>query len=68
LKLDSWGWAGLLEGKFKKLFAKCACELVVTRRVFPDHDCAIVVAPGMVVDLISNLERDDSIIDLVDEV
>jgi hypothetical protein len=40
----------------------------VTRRVFPDHDCAIVVAPGMVVDLISNLERDDSIIDLVDEV
>ena len=68
LKLDSWGWAGLLEGKFKKLFAKCACELVVTRRVFPDHDCAVTVAPGVVIDLTSDSEGDDSFIDFTDEV
>jgi hypothetical protein len=67
LKLDSWGRAGLLESEFKRLFAKCACGLVMTRRVFPDHDCAVTLVPNAVIDLTSDLEGDDSVIDLTDE-
>jgi hypothetical protein len=43
-KLDSWGRPGLRETDFVKLFAKCACGLVMTCRVFGDHDCLIVTA------------------------
>jgi hypothetical protein len=65
LKLDSWGRAGLRESEFKKLFAKCVCGLVMTRRVFQDHDCAITLVPNTVIDLTS--ESDDSVIDMTDE-
>jgi hypothetical protein len=68
LKLDSWGQAGLLEVEFKKLFTKCVYGLVMTKRAFPDHDCAIAVAPGVVIDLTSDSEGDHSFIDLTDEV
>jgi hypothetical protein len=66
LKLDSWGRAGLLESEFKKLFAKCVCGLVMTRRVFPDHDCAITLVPNTVIDLTSDSEGDDSVIDFTE--
>ena len=68
LKLDSWGRSGLLESDFKKLFAKCVCGLVMTRRVFPDHDCAITLVPNTVIDLTSDSDSvDDSFIDLMNE-
>jgi hypothetical protein len=42
LKLDSWvGGSGLPESNFKRLFAKCDCGLVMTRRVFEAHICAV---------------------------
>jgi hypothetical protein len=59
LTLDSWGRAGLLETEFRELFAKCLCGLVMTRRVFPDHVCAVapvVKGPPIVIDLTSDSE------------
>lgn len=57
LKLDSWGRAGLTETEFRKLFAKCLCGLVMTRRVFPDHFCvtaAVVKDTPVIIDLTSD--------------
>jgi hypothetical protein len=62
LKLDSWGRPGLQEAEFKKLFAQCVCGLVMTRRVFNDHDCAITI-----VDLTSDNDDSTSVIDLTAE-
>jgi hypothetical protein len=58
LRLDSWGRGGLSEAEFRGLFAKCICGLVMTRRVFKDHICAVVQNPSVVIDLTS--EPDDS--------
>lgn len=61
LMLDSWGRAGLSEAEFRKLFAKCLCGLVMTRRVFPDHVCAVATVvkdPPIIIDL--TLDSDDS--------
>jgi hypothetical protein len=66
LKLDSWGRAGLRETEFKKLFAKCACGLVMTRRVFQDHDCVVAVVPRTIIDLTSDNDV-STVIDLTDE-
>ena len=50
LKLDSWaGGPGLPESDFKRLFAKCDCGLVMTRKVFEEHICTVtgvVIAEG----------------------
>jgi hypothetical protein len=39
MALDSWLRPGLTEAKFGKLFAKCACGLIMTRRCFGSHEC-----------------------------
>jgi hypothetical protein len=65
LKLDSsWGRAGLRESEFKKLFAKCTCGLVMTTRVFQDHECAVAVVPHTVIDL--TLDSNDEVLDLTE--
>ena len=65
LKLDSsWGWARLQEREFKKLFAKCTCRLVMTTRVFQDHECAVAVVPHTVIDLTS--DNDNKVLDLTE--
>jgi len=69
LKLDSWGRAGLLEAEFEKLFAKCVCGLVMTRRVFKDHDCAVsVTQPVTDVTFDDTNNSDTDVIDLTSEV
>jgi hypothetical protein len=67
LKLDSWSRAGLRESEFKKLFVKCVCGLVMTRRVFQDHDCAVTMIPHTVIDLTSDSNDASVIIDLTNE-
>ncbi|KIM73385.1 hypothetical protein PILCRDRAFT_15292 [Piloderma croceum F 1598] len=41
LRLDSWARSGLSESEFNRLFAKCRCGLIMTRRVFRGHICAV---------------------------
>jgi hypothetical protein len=43
LRLDSWARSGLSESEFNRLFAKCRCGLIMTRRVFRGHICAVAV-------------------------
>jgi hypothetical protein len=38
-KLDSWVQPGLTEAEFRELFASCQCGLIMTRRVFEEHEC-----------------------------
>jgi hypothetical protein len=66
-KLDSWGRAGLRESEFKKLFAKCICGLVMTTRVFQDHDCAIAVVPHTIIDLTTDNDNDSAVIYLTND-
>jgi hypothetical protein len=56
LQLDSWG---LLEKDFAKLFAKCHCGLITTRRIFRDHVCAVAAAP-VIIDLTSDDDAEPS--------
>jgi hypothetical protein len=61
LRLDSWTRPGLSKLEFNRLFAKCDCGLVMTRRVFRNHVCAVAEAaadPPVVIDLTS--DDDDS--------
>jgi hypothetical protein len=51
LRLDSHTRPGLSEAEFNRLFAKCDCGLLMTRRVFRNHVCAIVQNPSAVIDL-----------------
>jgi hypothetical protein len=67
IKLDSWGRAGLRESEFRKLFAKCTCGLVMTTRVFQDHDCAITVVPPTIIDLTTDDDNDSAVIDLTND-
>ena len=64
LRLDSWGRPGLHETEFKRLFVKCECGLVMTRRVFKEHECAITV-----IDLTSDNDdsMSESVLDLTDD-
>ena len=58
LRLDAWARPGLSELEFTKLFAKCYCRLVMTRRVFKDHTCfALARRSPAVIDL--TLDADD---------
>jgi hypothetical protein len=55
MALDSWLRPGLTEAQFGKLFAKCACGLIMTRRAFGSHECleksASANCEGIVIDL-----------------
>ena len=54
LKLDSWTRRGLSEAKLRRLFARCSCGLIMTRRIFKDHVCAL--AP-VVIDFTSDDDK-----------
>ena len=56
---------GLSEVEFRKLFAKCCCGKITTRRVFKDHICLIAHAP-LIIDL-THSDNDDSVIDLTSD-
>jgi hypothetical protein len=63
LRLDSWTRPGLSKLEFNRLFAKCDCGLVMARRVFRNHVCALAEVavrsdPPVVIDLTSD---DDSV-------
>jgi len=52
LRLDTSRRPGLSELEFTKLFARCSCGLIMTRRVFRDHICIPAVqAPSIAFDL-----------------
>jgi hypothetical protein len=57
LKLDSPLTAGIPEAEFNRLFAKCRCGLVMTRRNFEHHVCAMPAAP-IIIDLTSDSDDD----------
>jgi hypothetical protein len=47
-KLDTLERPGVSEKEFYGLFAKCdACNLVMTRQVFPDHCCRSLGEDGL---------------------
>lgn len=59
LRLDSSARPGLSDAEFSNLFAKCRCGLIMTRRVFVDHLCAIVMAQKSHVAAIIDLTSDN---------
>jgi len=61
LRLDSCIRAGVPEAEFNRLFAKCRCGLVMTRRVFRQHVCAVAPAtnPPIIIDLTSDSEDNE---------
>jgi len=65
IRLDSCTQPGISEAEFHRLFAKCRCGLVMTRRVFRNHICAMAAAvvrnPPVVIDLTSD-NSDESIV------
>ena len=66
LRLDSIIEPGLSEAEFYKLFAKCdACGLVMTRRVFQSHECAIIVVDSEdEEEAMLIVDSDDEVVDL----
>ncbi|KIM78742.1 hypothetical protein PILCRDRAFT_90500 [Piloderma croceum F 1598] len=61
--LDCWRRPGILESDFVKLFAKCRCGLIMTRRVFRSHIC-VARPPPVVIDL--TIDSDDEIPIVID--
>ena len=51
LRLDTSRRPGLSDTEFKKLFAKCSCGLIMTRRVFLGHICAPTLQAIPAIDL-----------------
>ncbi|KAF9239167.1 hypothetical protein BU15DRAFT_21109, partial [Melanogaster broomeanus] len=39
MKLDAWARPGLTARQLKALLTKCECGLIMTRRVYEDHEC-----------------------------
>ncbi|KIM77686.1 hypothetical protein PILCRDRAFT_90993 [Piloderma croceum F 1598] len=66
LKLDSVFRPGLSEIEFRKLFSKCRCGTVTTRRVFKEHICLIAKEPRIIIDLTHS--DDDSVMDLTSDI
>ena len=64
LRLDSVTQPGLSEREFRKLFARCRCGKVTTRRVFKDHICLITAIPPIVIDLTVSDNGNSTVIDL----
>jgi len=62
LSLDSISRPGLSEIEFRRLFTKCRCGKVTTRRVFKEHICFIAQDPPTILDLTNS--DNDSVIDL----
>ena len=63
LRLDTSRRPGLSEAEFKKLLAKCSCGLIMTRRVFVGHICAVVVqALPAVIDLTSDASDEGDVL------
>jgi len=62
--MHAWARPGLSELEFAKLFAKCRCGLVMTRRVFKDHMCFVPtrLPTPAVIDLTS--DADDTSVEL----
>ena len=56
---------GLSEAEFRRLFAKCRCGLVMTRRVFRMHICITGVTtaqnPPVVIDLTDDSNESESV-------
>jgi hypothetical protein len=48
-QLDSWTRPGLTVAEFKRLFAKCHCGLIMTRRVIDDYECLRTTQPQRIV-------------------
>jgi hypothetical protein len=66
LRLDCSVRPGLSEPEFNRLFAKCNCGLIVTRRAFRKHVCAVAPAlvgngPPAVIDLTADDDDDDDV-------
>ena len=59
LDLDAFILPGLPEADFKKLFAKCHCGLIMTKRVFNIHRC-MRTAASQAKQVIIDLTVDDS--------
>lgn len=60
MRLDSPINPGLSENEFRRMFAKCRCGKVMTRRVFEGHICAVAAAavhrrPAVIIDLTGDL-------------
>lgn len=53
---------GLLEPQFRRMLAQCQCGLVMTRRSFGRHICA--VRTPHVIDLTADSDSDIPVIDL----
>jgi len=63
LRLDSWIRPGLSGPEFNRLFARCNCGLIMTRRVFRNHICAAAPAvarnPPAIIDLTADNDGSD---------
>jgi len=72
LRLDSLARPGLSSAQFIKLFAKCACGLIMTRRVFREHECAQTTIQAALIPPVNNViidltsESDDSQSNIID--
>jgi hypothetical protein len=42
MKLYTWTKPGLTEEEFRELFVKCECGLIMTVKVFDDHECRVI--------------------------
>jgi hypothetical protein len=62
LLLDAMTEPGLPQFKFTRLFAKCGCGWITTRRAFENHVCA---ANHPVIDLTDGNDSIDDVIDLM---
>jgi hypothetical protein len=59
LRLDSWARPGLSESEFNRLFAKCHCGLIMTRRVFRGHICAVAAGTMRKTPVVVDLTLDE---------
>jgi hypothetical protein len=59
LRLDSWARSGLSESEFNRLFAKCRCGLIMTRRVFRGHICAVAAGTMQKTPVVIDLTLDE---------
>ena len=59
IRLDSWVKPGLSEAEFRRLFYKCKCGLITTRRIFDKHTCTPPRQPSIVIDLTSDDSSSD---------
>jgi hypothetical protein len=58
LRLDDEENPGLIESEFRRLFTQCRCGKIMTRRVFKNHTCTVVILmrQNVVIDLTADAE------------